>query len=210
MKTKKHVRALILAAAMVFVTSGTASATAIDFWMTGITISGGILPTTQSYVPEFPMAGQGDIDFSLGTGWVTLPALYVVFIDVNNTGVNDARIFVQNWKQNITSIDGAGNITTTAEGTSPCQDLSGGGIGSLVCGSAPANVAPWPPVGAGSSATIDKIAQTITVVDASAVGTAGTITQTYFYAPVPEPGTALLVGSGLIGPAASRKRRNAA
>ena len=59
-----------------------------------------------------------------------------------------------------------------------------------------------------SSAIIDELAQTITVIDNSSEP-AGTITQYYSYTIVPEPGTAVLMGGGLIAMALRRRERSA-
>ena len=91
------------------------------------------------------------------------------------------------------------------------QGTNLGGLGGFVCPGVLPTVAGWPPADGGtpSSAVIDTLAQTITVIDTSADGTAGTITQNYSYSIVPEPGTALLLGGGLVGFGVLGKRRRA-
>jgi hypothetical protein len=204
----KLLRRLALATTAAMMCAGLASAAPITFSLDNVTAVGGAFPTSQTYLPALPLTGSGNIDFGLGTGTLGLPD-YSVILDVGMDAVLDAQLDITGWTQTITSIDGLGNITSTGGGSVACTNL--GGFGGLVCGSTPPTVAGWPPASGGSpsSAVIDTLAQTITVIDTSADGTAGTITQSYSYSIVPEPGTAWLVGAGLVGFGTIGRRRRA-
>lgn len=185
--------------------AGAASAVPINLLFESSTTVGGQFPTLQEYTPDLPIPGTGDIDFATGTGYLSLIDHSIV-LDVGANFVPDAQLDITGWSQTITSIDGAGNITSTGGGSIACTDL--GGLGGFVCAATPTTVAGWPAANGGlpSSAVIDEIAQTITVVDNSNQQ-AGTITTLYSYTVVPEPGTALLMGLGLIGMTLRRNRR---
>ena len=169
----------------------------------------GQFPSSQTITPTPPFAGapgSSDIDLGAGTGTLTLPD-YTVSIDLELTGPGeDALLSITSWTQTITAIDGLGNITSTGGGSVACTPPA-----SLVCTITPTTVQGWPPPDGPtllSSAVIDAVAQTITVVDSSAEGSAGQITSLYSYTIIPEPGTALLLGGGLVGIwVAGRKRR---
>lgn len=178
----KLARQLVLAGAVSVAFSGATLAEPITFQLDDVITAGGVFPTIQTYVPAFPLIGSGDIDFETGTGVLELPD-YQIFLDVNDDG-DDARLDVTNWQQTVTGIDELGNITTTGSGSVVCTPV--GGIGDLVCGTAP-DIASWPPPNGDlqSSAVIDLDAGTIIVVDNS-VSAAGTITQFYSFT-VPEP-----------------------
>ncbi len=194
----------LLIPTLLVLVAGVASATPVVFQLDDVTIVGGSFPTSQTYSPPFPIVGSGNLDPGAGTGFLTLPD-YSIVIDVNLDGP-DAQLDVSNWSQTITSIDGAGNITSTGGGTTTCTDL--GGFGSFICPTVPPNIAGWPPAdraSALSSAVLDETLQTITVIDNSSAA-AGTVTQFYSYTIVPEPGTVLLLAGGLVGLGLGRRR----
>jgi hypothetical protein len=207
----KLVRHLLLITILLLV-AGIASAVSIPITLQldSVTLTVvGPFPSTQTFTPTPPFAGapgSSSIDLGAGTGTLTLPD-YTVSIDLAFNGVGeDALLSITSWTQTITAIDGAGNITSTGGGSVGCTP-----VGSLVCSATPPTVLGWPPAAGAtllSSAVIDAVAQTITVVDSSAESTAGQITSLYSYTIIPEPGTALLLGGGLLGIwAAGRKRR---
>ena len=202
----KRFRHLLLASALSVLFAGAASAVPVDFTFLATTTSGGAFPTNQTFVPSLPIFGSGNIDFASGTGTVTLPD-HSVTLDILSTPGPDARLDISGWTQTITSIDVLGNIESIGGGTVGCADL--GGFGSIVCELASPTVAGWPPVdgaSALSSAVLDTVFQQIIVVDNSDAN-AGQITSLYSYSIVPEPGTALLLGGGLMAMAMGRKRR---
>jgi hypothetical protein len=201
------VRQLMLSGILLVTFVGIASAVPITFQLDNVTAVGGAFPAGQTYSPNFPIVGSGDIDFGAGTGVLTLPN-YSIIIDVNFDGP-DAQLDISGWQQTITSIDGGGNIVSTGSGTVGCTNL--GGLGGFVCLLASPVVAGWPPPDGASllsSAVIDTGAQTITIIDNSDAN-AGTITQFYSYSTllVPEPGTLTLVSAGLVGVGLHRRRR---
>lgn len=188
--------------------AGTASAVAIDLVLHSSETVGASFPGTSTYTPSLPIAGSGDIDFGAGTGSLSLPN-YSIVLDIAPNPEDDAQINVTAWSQTITSIDGSGNITSTGGGFVSCTVL--GGIGGFICPGVPSTVNDWPPPGGGSSAVLTELLPThglITVIDASgqAAGN-GVTTQIFSYTVVPEPGTALLMGGGLIALAMRRHRR---
>jgi len=217
----KLVRLLMLSGMLAVMFAGTAAADPIqiNFQLDGVTTVGGILPATTAYVFPLPPAeneglpilGTGWIDFDLGTGFVALEN-YNMILDVD-VPPDDALIEIRGWRQNITSIDEDGNLTSTAQGTSTCTIILGGGWGPLVCPNMSPTILPWPPEdppeGPGSSAVIDISEGTITVIDNSTFALAGTITQYYSYTVVPEPATALLMGAGLLGLGVFARRQRA-
>jgi hypothetical protein len=202
-------RRLLIAAPLLLTLTlaGAASAVPITFQLDNVTTVGASFPSTDTYVPGFPIVGSGDIDFGAGTGTLSLPN-YSIFIDLAATGPgDDAQVDVTGWGQSISSIDGSGNITSTGSGSVGCTAFTG--FGGFVCGATPLTVAGWPPpdgeTGA-SSAVIDTGAQTITIIDNS-IAAAGVITQSYSYSIIPEPGTALLLGGSLVGLGLIGRRR---
>lgn len=183
-----------------------ATATEVDIQLDEILIEGGF-ETIQTYVPDFPILGSGDLDLEVGTGTIDLSD-YMNFIDLVFNGAGDeARIDVMDWQQIITDVDMDGNLTSTGSGTTACEFFTP--IGETLCGSVPATIAGWPPPDGDmllSSAVIDTEAQTIVVVDNS-VALAGTITSSYSYTVVPEPEAGLLGLAGLMTLAALVARR---
>jgi hypothetical protein len=203
MKTMKRLRLWIPASIALLMFAGTASATPVIFQFDSSTTAGGAFPSSTTPIGGYPIVGSGNIDFVAETGTLTLPD-YSLVVDIGLNGP-DSVLDITGWTQTITTFDdGFGNIASTGGGAIDC--IAVGGIGSTVCGSTPTTVAGWPPPFAASSAVIDQLAQTITVIDASN-STAGTITSIYSYTIVPEPGTALLLGGGLMGLAMRRKQR---
>lgn len=195
---KKLILHLVALSAITLFFAGSASAIPINLQLDNVTTMGGTFPTLTTYSPGFPITGSGDIDFGTGTGSISLID-YSSTLDINIDTVLDVRLDITNWSQTITAIDGSGNITSTGGGAVACTVL--GGLGGFVCPSVPTTVAGWAPADGAtlfSSAILDTGAQTIVIVDNSnAAG--GTVTSYYSYSVVPEPGTALLIGGGLIG-----------
>ncbi|MCP3986519.1 MAG: PEP-CTERM sorting domain-containing protein [bacterium] len=159
-------------------------------------------PSTQAFTPSLPFNGSGDIDEAAGTYSLSLPDFSIV-LDIVALPGDDAQLDTTGWSQTGTFAGGVGGALTgtAATGNTTCTDL-GGGLGGLVCAAFPAATAPWPPTGASGttlgapSATINIATNTITIVEAwDANG--GQVRSTYTY--VPEPGTMLLLGSGLFG-----------
>jgi hypothetical protein len=204
MKTVHH---LILTGILTVSFCGRASAVPINFQLDNVTIVGATMASTQTYVPGFPITGSGDIDFGLGTGWLSLSD-HSIIIDIEVTGPGaDAQIDVSGWGQTITSIDVSGNITSTGSGAYSCPYVP------ETCTVGPPANTGWPPADGGSpsSAVIDTGLQTITVIDNSNDAYTGTVTQLYSYTivPTPEPGTATLVGGGLVVFGLISRRRRA-
>ncbi len=201
----KLIRQLILTSIMSVSFSGTAAAVPILFQLDNVTVIGATNASTQTYVPGFPITGSGDINFGLGTGWLSLSD-HSIIIDLAFTGPGvDAQIDISDWGQTISSIDVSGNITSTGSGTYSCPYPVG------ICEVGPPANTGWAPADGASpsSAVIDTSLRTITVVDNSNDGYAGTFTQYYSYTITPEPGTALLLGGGLIALGAIGRRRRA-
>jgi len=199
-------RRLLLASALSMLFVGIASAEPIDFQLDRIDAVGGLLIVEQIYDPPLPLAGSGDIDFGTGTGTLSLPN-YSVTIDVSADGSPDALLDITGWTQTITSIDGQGNIVSTGSGSVVCTIVPGSAYGGFVCPGVSPTVLGWPPAGTGSSAILDDVAQTITITDASAASTAGTLTQEFSYT-VPEPSSGLTISAALftLGLVARRRR----
>jgi hypothetical protein len=200
----KRFQHFFLASALSVLFAGAASAVPVDFVFLSSSTVGGAFPVEQTFFPGLPIEGSGNIDFASGTGTLTLPK-HSINLDINSDG-DDARLNITNWSQTITSIDALGNIESIGGGSVQCVVL--GGLGSFVCPGVDPNVAGWPPdpnplLG---SAVLDPILQRITVIDNSDAN-AGEITTVYGYTVVPEPGTALLMGGGLMALAVGRKRR---
>jgi hypothetical protein len=204
----KRFRFLLLASALSVLFAGVASAVPISFTFLGSNTVGGAFPTEQTFVPSLPLLGSGNIDFASGTGTLALPD-HSITLNILSTPNPDARLDVSGWTQTIMSIDVLGNIQSAGGGAVGCTDLGGGGFGSFICAAASPTVAGWPPADgatAASSAVLNTEFQRITVIDNSDPN-AGRITSVYTYTIVPEPGTALLLGGGLMAMAMGRKRR---
>ncbi len=197
------VRRLVLASLLAVSFSGPSFAVPITLQLDNVTIVGAAFPSTQTYVPGFPITGSGNIDFGLGTGWLSLSDHSIV-IDITATGPGvDAQMDISDWVQTINSIDGSGNITSTGSATYSCP------YPPPTCDVAPPVNTGWPPANGGSpsSTVIDTLLQTIVVVDNSDDVFTGTVTQFYSYTIVPEPGTALLVVGGLVVLGVKRTRQ---
>jgi hypothetical protein len=184
---------------------GPASALNYTLSLDNVTIVGGILPTSQTYMPTLPIIGNGVLFQPTGK-FLELPD-YSIIIDVNLDG-DDARLDITNWRQDITNINIAGFITSTGSGSTACTDL-GGGFGALVCQNSPMGVGGWsgadPAVAPSARLTGDSLGGTIVVTD-STNAAAGTVTQFYSYSIVPEPGTGSLLALGLAGFGFVRRR----
>jgi hypothetical protein len=199
---------LLLTLVLSIFVAGAASAVPVTFQLDNVTTVGGAFVTAQTYIPGFPITGSGNIDFGAGTGTLSL-SNYSIILDVSADLVLDARIDISGWTQTITAIDGLGNITSTGGGSAVCTVL--GGIGGFVCPGVAPTIPGWPPANGTtllSSAVLNQLAQTITVIDNSNAN-AGTVTQYFSYSIVPEPGTGLLVASGVFAFGLYSRRRRA-
>jgi hypothetical protein len=211
MLTMKNLRRLALATALLIPIAwgGSASAAGIILSLDSIDIVGAQFDVVQTTTPATPI-GLGDIDLGLGTG--TLKMLnYTTHLDVAANGVGiDADLDIRAWTQLVSSIDVVGNVTSTGSGGVFCTDFNL--IGGFVCDAIPpGGVAGWPPADGTllpSSAVLDQLLQTITVIDNSNA-TAGTVTTSYSYTFAPEPSTGLLTALGLVGFSVVSRRRKA-
>jgi hypothetical protein len=203
----KLIRLLMFACALSLMFAETGSAVEVIFQLDGQSSVGAQFPSEDTYTPPFPIIGSGDIDFDLGTGYVTLQDhSFVINLDAT-APEDDVRINITGWTQTISSIDASGNLTTIGSGATECIVL--GGIGSLVCPDVPDGIDGWPPADGTallSSAVIDTEEQTITVINNS-VAIAGTITQDYSYEIVPEPSSSLLMSGSIVCLCAIARRR---
>ncbi len=204
---------LLLVGATVLLWAGVATALPVTFTFVSSTSFDAGFPSTQTFAPSLPFSGSGDIDEAGGTYNVTLPDFSVV-IDVLALPGDDAKIDTVGWNQIGTFAGGVGGALTGTGvgGTLSCTDL-GGGLGGLVCAGVAPLVAAWPPTGASGptlgapGATIDIVAKTITVVEPYDTN-GGQIQTVYSYAfTAPEPGTAVLLGAGLLGLLVAGRRR---
>ena len=204
----KLMRRWMLAGISAVLLAAPAAAVPITFSLDNVTTVGAPLAAVQTYTPSLPLVGSGDLDIGLGTGTLSLPDYSVVINVQNDPLVDDAQIDITGWTQTITAIN-SGYIESTGSGSQLCTVL--GGLGGFICPgiNAAPTIGGWSgsDPSLGQSASIDTLAQTITVIDTSDPN-AGTITQSFSYTIVPEPGTALLLAGGLIGIGmVGRKRR---
>ena len=196
--TMKLLGHLTLTSILSVMFAGIASATPIPafFSLDSIVVTGAAFPVTQTISPGPPVVGGGSIDVALGTGTVNLP-VFTVTVDVFSDLILDAAITTTGWSQALAFSPGGGAgipVTSVGAGMQTCMVL--GAFGGAVCGAFSPTVAGWPPVP--GSALIDTVAQTIVIADGPNP-TVGTITTSYSWSVVPEPGTALLLGLGLAG-----------
>jgi hypothetical protein len=203
MQTMNRSRTLLLASLLSLCFSAAASAVPITLQLDSVVITGAATPSTQTYGSGLPLVGSGSLDFGPGTGSLSLPD-HSILIDATFNGPGtDAQMDVTGWFQTITAIDGSGNITSTGGATYSCP------YPIAFCNLAPPPNTGWAPADgtSPSSAVIDTGLQTITVVDNSDDGATGSVTYSFSYTIVPEPGTGLLTGCGLVVLGALRRRR---
>jgi hypothetical protein len=203
MQIMTSLRTLLFTSLLSLCFSAAASAVPITLQLDSVVITGAATPSSQTYVPGLPLVGSGSLDFGLGTGSLSLPD-HSILIDATFNGPGtDAQMDVSSWFQTITAIDGSGNITSAGGATYDCPFPIG------FCNLAPPPNTGWAPADGGSpsSAVIDTGLQTITVVDNSDDAATGSVTYSFSYTLVPEPGTGLLTGFGLAVLALLRRRR---
>jgi hypothetical protein len=196
---------LILVSTLMFF-AGSASAAPVTFTFESATTFDPGFDTSTVFDPSHPFSGEGDVDEIAGTYDFDLPD-FAIEIDVLLDGP-DAGVATTDWGQTGDWTPGAGEVPITSSsstGTVTCTNL--GGLGGLVCGSVPATVAPWPPTGASGPTlgapgswidTADGLDYDGTVIVNEAYdANGGQIQSIYRYTFVPEPGTTLMLGTGL-------------
>lgn len=160
-----------------------------------------------------PIVGSGDITLDAATqtisaGMFTLPTFSAI-TDVVVVPGQDATITTTGLSH--TNLGGTfANVTSTGAGSLTCVPILGSAFGTAVCGGAPTSVSGF---GDGNTTVLTltdaaALIGTIVSVDVSVTaGTTVTTTTSYSFAGVPEPGTLLLLASGMAGLALLGRRR---